>query len=187
MPGFTHLQSGAAGDARPSSDGLSRDAGPRPQPVRRRARAAERMPARRGGAGRDRLPDRPRCDRGGARLRPADRQQHRLRSATAISSSIISTPRRCARCICRGWPRRSSCGRRSRSASSRCPTPGRPDRRSCPTSATPTRPSWSAAIRRRIVGDLVALLVLLKGLPLAYAKDLQDDKAPLFDAHDLLC
>ena len=38
----------------------------------------------------------------------------------------------------------------------------------------------------RIVGDLVALLVLLKGLPLAYAKDLQDDKPPVFDAHDLL-
>jgi argininosuccinate lyase len=38
----------------------------------------------------------------------------------------------------------------------------------------------------RITGDLVALLMLLKGLPLAYAKDLQDDKAPLFDAHDLL-
>jgi len=38
----------------------------------------------------------------------------------------------------------------------------------------------------RIVGDLLALLMLLKGLPLAYAKDLQDDKAPLFDAHDLL-
>ena len=38
----------------------------------------------------------------------------------------------------------------------------------------------------RIVGNLVALLVLLKGLPLAYAKDLQDDKPPLFDAHDLL-
>ncbi|MEA1072545.1 argininosuccinate lyase [Sphingomonas sp. LY160] len=38
----------------------------------------------------------------------------------------------------------------------------------------------------RIVGDLVAVLVLLKGLPLAYAKDLQDDKPPLFDAHDLL-
>jgi argininosuccinate lyase len=38
----------------------------------------------------------------------------------------------------------------------------------------------------RIVGDLVTLLVLLKGLPLAYAKDLQDDKPPLFDAHGLL-
>ena len=38
----------------------------------------------------------------------------------------------------------------------------------------------------RIVGDLVSLLMLLKGLPLAYAKDLQDDKPPVFDAHDLL-
>ncbi|HEY0165194.1 MAG TPA: lyase family protein, partial [Sphingomicrobium sp.] len=38
----------------------------------------------------------------------------------------------------------------------------------------------------RIVGDLVALLMLLKGLPLAYAKDLQDGTPPLFDAHDLL-
>jgi len=38
----------------------------------------------------------------------------------------------------------------------------------------------------RILGDLVALLVLLKGLPLAYSKDLQNDKPPLFDAHDLL-
>jgi argininosuccinate lyase len=38
----------------------------------------------------------------------------------------------------------------------------------------------------RILGDLVTLLVLLKGLPLAYSKDLQNDKPPLFDAHDLL-
>ncbi len=38
----------------------------------------------------------------------------------------------------------------------------------------------------RIVGDLVALLVLLKALPLAYAKDLQDATPPVFDAHDLL-
>lgn len=38
----------------------------------------------------------------------------------------------------------------------------------------------------RIVGDLAALLMLLKGLPLAYAKDLQDGTPPLFDAHDLL-
>ena len=38
----------------------------------------------------------------------------------------------------------------------------------------------------RITADLVSLLVLLKGLPLAYAKDLQNDKPPVFDAHDLL-
>ncbi|MCS6797059.1 MAG: argininosuccinate lyase [Myxococcota bacterium] len=36
----------------------------------------------------------------------------------------------------------------------------------------------------RVVGDLVALLVLLKGLPLAYNRDLQEDKPPLFDAFD---
>jgi argininosuccinate lyase len=36
----------------------------------------------------------------------------------------------------------------------------------------------------RVVGDLVALLVTLKGLPLAYNRDLQEDKAPLFDAFD---
>ena len=34
----------------------------------------------------------------------------------------------------------------------------------------------------RVVGNLQALLVLLKGLPLAYNRDLQEDKRPLFDA-----
>ena len=36
----------------------------------------------------------------------------------------------------------------------------------------------------RAVGDLVALLVTLKGLPLAYNKDMQEDKEPAFDAID---
>lgn len=34
----------------------------------------------------------------------------------------------------------------------------------------------------RIVGSLTALLVLCKGLPLAYNRDLQEDKEPLFDS-----
>jgi argininosuccinate lyase len=34
----------------------------------------------------------------------------------------------------------------------------------------------------RVLGDLVALLSLEKGLPLGYGRDLQEDKAPLFDA-----
>jgi argininosuccinate lyase len=38
----------------------------------------------------------------------------------------------------------------------------------------------------RIVGALTALLVIMKGLPLAYAKDMQEDKEPLFDALDAL-
>lgn len=36
----------------------------------------------------------------------------------------------------------------------------------------------------RVIGDLVALLVTLKGLPLGYNRDLQEDKPPLFDAVD---
>ncbi|HEX2678657.1 MAG TPA: argininosuccinate lyase [Polyangiales bacterium] len=36
----------------------------------------------------------------------------------------------------------------------------------------------------RVVGDLVALMVMLKGLPLAYNRDMQEDKPPVFDAFD---
>jgi argininosuccinate lyase len=38
----------------------------------------------------------------------------------------------------------------------------------------------------RITGALVSLMVTMKGLPLAYSKDLQDDKIPVFEAYDLL-
>jgi argininosuccinate lyase len=38
----------------------------------------------------------------------------------------------------------------------------------------------------RIVGSLTGLLITLKGLPLAYSKDLQEDKEPIFDAADSL-
>jgi argininosuccinate lyase len=36
----------------------------------------------------------------------------------------------------------------------------------------------------RVTGALVALLTVMKGLPLAYAKDMQEDKEPVFDAAD---
>jgi argininosuccinate lyase len=36
----------------------------------------------------------------------------------------------------------------------------------------------------RVVADLQQLLILVKGLPLAYNRDLQEDKVALFDAHD---
>ncbi|GAA3285436.1 argininosuccinate lyase [Nesterenkonia halobia] len=38
----------------------------------------------------------------------------------------------------------------------------------------------------RLIGDLTGLLTTLKGLPLAYNRDLQEDKEPLFDAVDTL-
>ncbi len=38
----------------------------------------------------------------------------------------------------------------------------------------------------RLIGTLAGLLAVMKGLPLAYAKDMQEDKAPVFDAADTL-
>jgi argininosuccinate lyase len=38
----------------------------------------------------------------------------------------------------------------------------------------------------RIAGCMNALVITMKGLPLAYSKDMQDDKPPVFEAHDLL-
>src|SRR6266699_2740907 len=53
-------------------------------------------------------------------------------------------------------------------------------------------PSWARTSRAwraksgRLLGDLVALLTTLKGLPAGYSKDLQEDKALLFDGFDTL-
>lgn len=38
----------------------------------------------------------------------------------------------------------------------------------------------------RVYGDLMTLLTVMKGLPLAYNKDMQEDKLPVFDAGDTL-
>ena len=38
----------------------------------------------------------------------------------------------------------------------------------------------------RITGSLVALTTVMKGLPLAYSKDMQEDKPPVFEAFDAL-
>ena len=67
-----------------------------------------------------------------------------------------------------------------------CPTTSRPARRSCRRSATPTRPSWCAGTAGGSPARWSSLMVTMKGLPLAYSKDMQDDKEPVFEAHDLL-
>ncbi len=38
----------------------------------------------------------------------------------------------------------------------------------------------------RIIGSLTSLMITMKGLPLAYSKDMQDDKPPVFEAAGLL-
>jgi argininosuccinate lyase len=38
----------------------------------------------------------------------------------------------------------------------------------------------------RVIGSLVATLTMMKGLPLAYSKDMQEDKEQVFDASDTI-
>ena len=66
-----------------------------------------------------------------------------------------------------------------------------PDRLSTGSSIMPQKRNPDAAelVRAkagRVIGALLGLLATLKGLPLAYAKDLQEDKEPLFDAERAL-
>lgn len=55
-----------------------------------------------------------------------------------------------------------------------------------PQKKNPDVPELARGKTGRVVGDLVALLTLMKGQPLAYNKDNQEDKEPLFDAADTL-
>jgi argininosuccinate lyase len=55
-----------------------------------------------------------------------------------------------------------------------------------PQKKNPDVPELMRGKTGRVYGDLVALLTLMKGQPLTYNKDNQEDKEPLFDAVDTL-
>jgi argininosuccinate lyase len=55
-----------------------------------------------------------------------------------------------------------------------------------PQKKNPDVPELARGKTGRVAGDLVALLTLMKGQALAYNKDNQEDKEPLFDAADTL-
>ena len=55
-----------------------------------------------------------------------------------------------------------------------------------PQKKNPDVPELARGKAGRVVGHLTALLVLMKGQPLAYNKDNQEDKEPLFDVADTL-
>ena len=78
-----------------------------------------------------------------------------------------------------------------------------PTRSMAPRLATslPSSPSWLSIMPQkknpdiaelargkagRLIGDLAGLMASLKGMPLAYARDLQEDKEPVFDQIDQL-
>ena len=53
-----------------------------------------------------------------------------------------------------------------------------------PQKKNPDVPELARGKTGRVYGDLITLLTLMKGQPLAYNKDNQEDKEPLFDAAD---
>lgn len=53
-----------------------------------------------------------------------------------------------------------------------------------PQKKNPDVPETARGKCARVVGDLMSMATLMKGLPLAYNKDLQEDKEPVFDAID---
>ena len=182
MPGFTHLQT-----AQPVTFGHHLLAYVE-MPARDRGRFAdarkrlERMPARRRGAGRHLVSDRPRRDGEGARLRPADGQFARrgVRPRLRARNPVGGGDRRDAPVALRRGDRdldlaavRASCG---------CPTSSPPAPRSCRRSATRTPPNWCAPRPAASIGALTALLIVMKGLPLAYQKDMQEDKEGAIEA-----
>ncbi len=55
-----------------------------------------------------------------------------------------------------------------------------------PQKKNPDVPELVRGKAGRVFGDLIALLTLMKSLPLAYNRDMQEDKPPLFDTVDTL-
>jgi argininosuccinate lyase len=55
-----------------------------------------------------------------------------------------------------------------------------------PQKKNPDVPELVRGKTGRVIGDLVALLTIVKGLPLTYNRDLQEDKEPVFDAAETL-
>ena len=147
-------------------------------------RARQRAAARLGRAGRQRISVRPR----GHGARPGFRRHHRATAwtsrPTAISRSISCTPRASTMIhlsrLAEDWILYSSeefgwleLGDGVTSGSSLMPQKKNPD---------------SLELIRgkcgRVMGCLTSLMVTMKGLPMTYNRDMQEDKEPLFDAAD---
>ena len=181
MPGFTHLQT-----AQPVTFGhhllayvemLDRDRG-RLADCRR---AAERVPAGQRGAGRHVVPDRSQMtaaalgfDRPTANsLDAVSDRDFALEFLAAAAISAMHLSRFAEEIVI--W----------------CSAPWRFIRLSdafttgssiMPQKRNPDAAELVRAKTGRVTGALVALLTVMKGLPLAYAKDMQEDKEPVFDA-----
>ena len=175
-----------AGDLRPPSAGLVRDAQSRDYErlVDCRKRV-NRMPLGSAAPGRHHLPDCPRDHRRTAGLRQvaAATRWTACRTATSPSNSAPPPP---------GDDAPVALLRRAGAVDQRAVPVHRPADRFCtgssimPQKKNPDVPELVRGKSGRVFGALTGLLTLMKGQPLAYNKDNQEDKEPLFDAADTL-
>ena len=116
--------------------------------------------------------------RGPVREQPRRGVRPRLRRRVAVRASRWSAS------TSRASARRSCCGRPTSSASPRLDDAYATGSSMLPQKKNPDIAELARGKAGRLIGDLTGLLATLKGLPLAYNRDLQEDKEPLFDAVD---
>ena len=175
----------AAGDLRPSSAGLCRDVGARPRPLRRRAVAAERMPLGAAALAGTSFPidrdmtakalgfDRPMANS----LDAVSDRDFVLETLAAAAIASVHLSRFAEEIVIWtsplfGFVKLSD---KFTTGSSIMPQKRNPDAAELVRAKT-----------GRIVGALNAMLIVMKGLPLAYQKDMQEDKEGTIDALDAL-
>ncbi len=99
---------------------------------------------------------------------------------------VLVRDARCWRSTCPGWPRRSSSGRRKEFSFITLDDAYSTGSSIMPQKKNPDVAELARGKAGRLIGDHAGLLATLKGLPLAYNRDLQEDKEPVFDAIDNL-
>ena len=125
---------------------------------------------------------RPRHDRQGARLRPAGGEFARRRVGPRLCHGDAGR-----RVDCRRASVAAGRGDRDLDLAAYRPDAGCRDKFTTGSSMMPQKRNPDAAelVRAktgRVIGALAALLIVMKGLPLAYAKDMQEDKEGAMDA-----
>jgi argininosuccinate lyase len=113
-------------------------------------------------------------------------EQHGCRERPRLYCRVPCSGRRCWASTSAGLPRTWCCGAAGSSASSSWPTRYSTGSSLMPQKKNPDAMELLRGKSGRLVGSLTGVLTLLKGLPSAYDKDLQEDKEPLFDAVDTL-
>ena len=177
---------GPAGDLRPSSAGLCRDAGPRPLALRRCAAAARtsaRWAPRRSPAPASR-------STGPMTAAELGFDRPAANSIDAVSDRDFALDYLAAAAICAVHLSRFAeelvLWSTPQFGFVRMPEAFTSGSSIMPQKRNPDAAELVRGKSGRILGDLQALLVVLKGLPLAYSKDMQEDKEGVFDAADSL-